>query len=121
VIRLKQVEHIVNESSLLQTLAHPFICAQVCAFQDARRLYLLLEYVPGGELFSYLRRERVIPEKAARFYASEIVLCYHYLHGLNVAYRDLKPENVLLTRTGHVKLADFGWVRLRARHLARAD
>jgi len=112
VIRLKQVEHIINEANLLQTLSHPFVVSQICSFQDDCRLYLLLEFVCGGELFSYLRQERVISHKAARFYACEIILCYHYLHDLNIAYRDLKPENVLLTRAGHIKLADFGFAKI---------
>jgi len=112
VLRLKQVDHIIDEANLLRDLAHPFVVSQVASFQDARRLYLVLEFVPGGELFFVLRRERVITDAATRFYASELVLVYHYLHELGIAYRDLKPENVLLSRTGHIKLADFGFAKV---------
>ncbi len=82
--------------------------------QDAARLYMLCEYVPGGELFSYLRREGQLPEGAARFYAAEIVLAFEYLHSLSVLYRDLKPENLLLTAKGHVKITDFGFAKVVA-------
>jgi serine/threonine protein kinase len=82
--------------------------------QDAAKLYMLCEYVPGGELFSYLRREGQLPERAARFYAAEIVLALEYLHSLSVLYRDLKPENLLLTAAGHVKITDFGFAKVVA-------
>ena len=80
--------------------------------QDERRLYMLLEYVPGGELFSHLRREVRLADAAARFYASEVVLAFEYLHALSIVYRDLKPENLLLTATGHLKIADFGFAKI---------
>jgi protein kinase X len=112
IIRLKQVEHILSEVRLLGELSHPFIVNLSASFQDDARLYMIMEYVPGGELFSYLRRERRLKEDTARFYASEIVLAYEYLHGKNIAYRDLKPENLLITRLGSLKIADFGFAKL---------
>ncbi|KAH8746764.1 kinase-like domain-containing protein [Diaporthe sp. PMI_573] len=81
---------------------------------------MILEYVPGGELFTYLRRLSHFDEAAARFYAAEIVLVFEYLHEKQggVAYRDLQPENLLLDEEGHIKLVDFGFLdsRLARRH-----
>jgi len=111
IIRLKQVDHIMSEAALLKELSHPFIVNLCATFQDSKRLYLILEYVPGGELFSFLRRERKISDDSARFYASEIVLALDYLHQKDIAYRDLKPENLLLSRSGHLKITDFGFAK----------
>ena len=72
---------------------------------------MLLEYVGGGELFSRLRKEGRFANDVALFYACEILLVFEYLHSLNVAYRDLKPENVLIDKYGHVKLTDFGFAK----------
>jgi len=111
ILRLKQLEHIKSEVRLLSRLSHPFIVNLLGHTQDARRVYLLFEYVPGGELFSLLRRSSHFAPSQAAFYAGEIVLALGYLHGLGVAYRDLKPENLLLDAAGHVKLADFGFAK----------
>lgn len=71
-----------------------------------------LDYCPGGEIFSYLRRQRRFPEHVSRFYLAEIVLILEFLHEREgVAYRDLKPENILLDAAGHVKLVDFGFAK----------
>lgn len=82
-----------------------------CAFQDNTNLYMLLEYVVGGELFSHLRRAGRFTNDMTRFYASEIVLAIEYLHSKNIVYRDLKPENLLLDQNGHVVLTDFGFAK----------
>lgn len=73
---------------------------------------MVLEYVHGGELFSHLRREGRFSDEVSKFYASEIVLAFAYLHGLNIVYRDLKPENLLITTTGHLKITDFGFAKI---------
>ncbi|GAO17761.1 uncharacterized protein UV8b_04169 [Ustilaginoidea virens] len=114
VIRLKQVDHVRHERAVLASVAgHPFITNLQASFSDRDRLYMLLDYVPGGELFSYLRKLRRFDEPTARFYAAEIVLVLEYLHEHKggVAYRDLKPENLLLDKDGHVKLVDFGFAK----------
>ncbi|CRK47796.1 hypothetical protein BN1723_020376, partial [Verticillium longisporum] len=74
---------------------------------------MLLDYVPGGELFSYLRKMRRFDESTAKFYTAEIVLVLEFLHEQQgrVAYRDLKPENLLLDKNGHIKLVDFGFAK----------
>ena len=112
VIRLKQVEHVKSEKDILLSIEHPFIVTLVAAFQDEKRLYMLMEFVNGGELFSYLRRQGRLSIDAARFYAAEIVSAFHYLHERNIVYRDLKPENLLLDARGHIKITDFGFAKV---------
>uniref|UniRef100_A0AAV1VBX3 AGC protein kinase n=1 Tax=Peronospora matthiolae TaxID=2874970 RepID=A0AAV1VBX3_9STRA len=108
IVQRKQVEHTRTERRVLGCTRHPFIVGLHYAFQTARRLYFVLDYCPGGELFYHLSRMKKLPEHMARFYAAEITLALEHLHGLGVVYRDLKPENILLTKDGHIKLADFG-------------
>ncbi|KAK2750442.1 serine/threonine protein kinase, AGC [Myotisia sp. PD_48] len=113
VIKLKQVEHVRNEiKCLFRVAGHPFIPMLITTFADNECLYMLQEYCPGGEIFSYLRRAHRFDESTARFYAAEIVLVLVYLHDMQgIAYRDLKPENILLDSEGHIKLVDFGFAK----------
>lgn len=113
IIKLKQIEHVKNERDVLAAVAgHPFITTMVASFQDADSLYMILDYCPGGEVFTYLRRSRRFDERTARFYAAEIALIFEFLHEKEgVAYRDLKPENILLDAQGHIKLVDFGFAK----------
>ncbi|KIV90760.1 hypothetical protein, variant [Exophiala mesophila] len=113
VIKLKQVEHVRNERDVLAAVAgHPFITNLITSFSDETSLYMLLDYTPGGEIFSYLRRARRFPFSTVQFYAAEITLILAYLHEVQfVAYRDLKPENILLDVDGHLKLVDFGFAK----------
>lgn len=84
----------------------------VASFQDTSTLYMLLDYCPGGEVFSYLRRARRFNEPTSQFYAAEILLILEFLHDKQgVAYRDLKPENILIDAEGHLKLVDFGFAK----------
>ncbi|KUJ06300.1 camp-dependent protein kinase A [Mollisia scopiformis] len=113
VIKLKQVDHVNHERSVLADVAgHPFITTLITSFSDHDSLYMLLDYCPGGEVFSYLRKAKRFDENTSRFYAAEIVLILEYLHEREgVAYRDLKPENLLLDGEGHIKLVDFGFAK----------
>mmetsp|Transcript_74632 Transcript_74632/g.199076 ORF Transcript_74632/g.199076 Transcript_74632/m.199076 type:complete len:367 (-) Transcript_74632:136-1236(-) len=112
IIRLKQVDHMKAERQILRMVSHPFLVNMLTVFQDEKRIFLLLEYVNGGELFSYLRKEGKIPNDHARFYSAEIVLAFQYLHGLEIVYRDLKPENLLIDHAGHTKITDFGFAKV---------
>lgn len=112
VMRLKQVEHVKAERQILSMIEHPFIVNLLATFQDEKRLFMLLEYVNGGELFSYLRKEGRLPNDHAKFYAGEIILAFQYLHSMNIVYRDLKPENLLIDCTGHMKITDFGFAKV---------
>jgi len=111
IIRLKQVEHIKNEKNILSEISHPFIVNLYSHFQDENNLYMLMEYVIGGELFSQLRKVGRFSNETSRFYAAEIVLALQYLHSKNIVYRDLKPENLLIDHEGHMKITDFGFAK----------
>ncbi|RKP09664.1 kinase-like domain-containing protein [Thamnocephalis sphaerospora] len=115
VVRLKQVEHIVNEKSILEQTRHPFLVNLLATFQDSVNLYMIMEYVVGGEMFTYLRKFQAsrarFPNHVAKFYAAQVVLAFDYLHSLDVIYRDLKPENLLLSESGNVKITDFGFAK----------
>ncbi|KAK7087781.1 ribosomal protein S6 kinase beta-1-like isoform X2 [Littorina saxatilis] len=104
----KDAAHTRAERNILEAVKHPFIVDLKYAFQTGGKLYLVLEFLPGGELFMQLEREGIIMEDACSFYCSEIVLAIEHLHSQGIIYRDLKPENVLLDKDGHVKLTDFG-------------
>jgi len=108
VVKRNQVEHTKTERSVMGSISHPFIVRLHYAFQTNSKLYFVLSYCPGGELFFHLGREGKFPESKAKFYAAEILCALDYLHQHDIIYRDLKPENVLLDREGHVCLTDFG-------------
>jgi len=113
--------HIVNRNEITHTLAerlvlarvnNPFIVPLKFSFQSEQKLYLVLAFVNGGELFHHLQREQRFNEERSRFYSAELLLALEYLHELDVVYRDLKPENILLDYTGHIALCDFGLCKL---------
>lgn len=108
IIKRKQVEHTRTERNVLGKLNHPFIVKLHYAFQTDAKLYFVLDYAAGGELFFHLSRMKKFPEHMARFYSAEITLALDAMHDHGVVYRDLKPENILLDGDGHIKLADFG-------------
>jgi RAC serine/threonine-protein kinase len=108
IIKRNQVEHTRTERSVLGYVNHPFIVGLTMAFQSKNKLYFVLDYCAGGELFFHLSKIGKFSESRAAFYASEIVLALEYIHQLDIVYRDLKPENVLLDARGHVRLTDFG-------------
>eukprot|EP00055_Hartaetosiga_balthica_P011730 m.54343 g.54343 ORF g.54343 m.54343 type:complete len:369 (+) comp7715_c0_seq1:506-1612(+) len=112
VVKLKQVEHAVNEVFILRRCAHPFIVNLMSLFKDNSRLYIALEYVPGGELFRKLRMSVKFSEHHASFYAAQILLALEYLHFNSIVYRDIKPENILFKRNGYIKLVDFGFAKI---------
>jgi len=107
-----QVEHVKAEKQLMEMLDCPFISNYLSSFQDERRIFLLLEYVHGGELYNRLRREGRLPVDHCKFYAAQLVLALHYLHELKIVYRDIKPENIMIDRMGNVKLIDFGFAKM---------
>ncbi|GAB1302920.1 cAMP-dependent protein kinase catalytic subunit PRKX [Apodemus speciosus] len=111
VIRLKQEQHVQNEKAVLKEINHPFLIKLLWTGHDNHFLYMLMEFVPGGELFTYLRNRGRFSSVAAIFYATEIVCAIEYLHSKEIVYRDLKPENILLDREGHIKLTDFGFAK----------
>lgn len=105
--RLQQVQRTLTEKRIL-TLSHPFITKLYSAFETHDNLYLVLEYCPGGDLYTLLEREESVHPDAIAFFVASIVLVLQHLHSHNIIYRDLKPENILLDAKGFVRLADFG-------------
>lgn len=109
-VHKRLVEQTKTERAILESVnRHPFVVKLFYAFQDQEKLYLILEYAQGGELFTHLAQERMFTEEVASFYMAEMVLALEHLHtNLGVVYRDLKPENCLLDAEGHLLLTDFG-------------
>lgn len=103
-----EVTHTLAERTVLAQVHSPFIVPLKFSFQTKEKLYLVLAFVNGGELFHHLQREQRFNEERARFYAAELLCALEHLHDFNVVYRDLKPENILLDYTGHIALCDFG-------------
>ena len=104
VVRLEQVEHINSEKTILEALDHPYIVKLSGTFQDQLNLYMVLEYIVGGEFFTHLRKSGRFDNATARFYGAQIVMIFEYMHNLNIIYRDLKPENLLLDKGGYLKI-----------------
>eukprot|EP01017_Pseudomicrothorax_dubius_P046712 TRINITY_DN8272_c0_g1_i3.p1 TRINITY_DN8272_c0_g1~~TRINITY_DN8272_c0_g1_i3.p1 ORF type:complete len:311 (-),score=93.38 TRINITY_DN8272_c0_g1_i3:220-1152(-) len=111
IVRQNQVDHIKSEKRILQEVSHPFLVNLRADFQDERYVYMLFDYVGGGELFSRLRKEGRFANDVGLFYISEILLAIQYLHEKDIVYRDLKPENLLIDKRGHVKITDFGFAK----------
>ena len=107
-VKPKHVEHTLYEKKILLSLEFPFIVRMYFHFKDNANLYMVLEFLNGGDLFTRLRSKSHFIEPHCRFYASQIVLAFEYLHHLDLIYRDLKPENVLLDSEGHIRITDFG-------------
>ncbi|KZF21595.1 Pkinase-domain-containing protein [Xylona heveae TC161] len=111
VVKMKQVEHTNDERRMLQKVKHPFLITLWGTFQDSKNLYMVMDFIEGGELFSLLRKSQRFPNPVAKFYAAEVTLALDYLHSMHIIYRDLKPENLLLDRHGHLKITDFGFAK----------
>ncbi|XP_009408996.2 probable serine/threonine protein kinase IREH1 [Musa acuminata AAA Group] len=107
-IRKNAVESILAERNILITVRNPFVVRFFYSFTSRENLYLVMEYLNGGDLYSLLRNLGCLDEDVARIYIAEVVLALEYLHSLRVVHRDLKPDNLLIAHDGHIKLTDFG-------------
>ncbi|KIK80728.1 hypothetical protein PAXRUDRAFT_833365 [Paxillus rubicundulus Ve08.2h10] len=112
IVDRKEITHTLAERLVLARVNNPFIVPLKFSFQSEQKLYLVLAFVNGGELFHHLQREQRFNEERSRFYSAELLLALEHLHELDVVYRDLKPENILLDYTGHIALCDFGLCKL---------
>ena len=108
IIKKKVVQQTKTERILLEKLDHPFIVKLIFSFQDQEKLYLVTEFMQGGELYFHLKRNISFKESTTRFYLCEILLALQYIHDKGYIYRDLKPENILLDKDGNIKISDFG-------------
>lgn len=111
-VRYRQVTHVKSEKDIALRVRAPFLTETRAVFQTEKMICMVSEYVAGGELFRRIRTEGRLSESAARFYASEVTLSLEYLHSLSILYRDIKPENILIDRSGHIKLVDFGFAKV---------
>lgn len=111
VINSNQLQHVKNEKKILQCISFPFVVTMKFYFKDNANLYMALDFVPGGEMFSHLQTYRKFSETMARFYTAQVILSFEYLHHLGIIYRDLKPENLLLDCRGYLKITDFGFAK----------
>ncbi|CAF3642631.1 unnamed protein product [Rotaria sp. Silwood1] len=111
IFKLRQIEHTLNEKRILQAISFPFIVNLNYHFKDNSYLYMVLEFIPGGDMFSLLRKVGRFSEQHARFYAAQIVLTFEYLHYLDIIYRDLKPEDLLIDTDGYLKVTDFSFAK----------
>ncbi|KAL3359223.1 hypothetical protein AABB24_016002 [Solanum stoloniferum] len=107
-LRRGQVEHVKAERNLLAEVDSNCIVKLYCSFQDDEFLYLIMEYLPGGDMMTLLMRKDTLTEDEARFYVAETVLAIESIHIHNYIHRDIKPDNLLLDRYGHLRLSDFG-------------
>ncbi len=113
IVAHKQQNNVLNEKNIMMACNHPFILRLYQTFKDPRKLYMLIEFVQGGELFGVVHTAKSdgIPDAQAKFYAAGIILALGYLHKKDIAYRDLKPENCLIDAAGYPKLIDFGFAK----------
>jgi len=108
ILENNELEHTRTEKEILQKLIHPFLVNLNYSFQTPDKLFFIMDYINGGELFYHLQKEHKFTPERVKFYCAEIILGLEYLHNSGVIYRDLKPENILLTDDGHICMTDFG-------------
>lgn len=107
----EQIENTILEKKILQSVDHPFLCSLVFCFQTEDRIYFIMNFIRGGELFQHLKRFKIFNEEQVKFYAAQIGMALQYLHEKGIIYRDLKPENILMNEEGYLQLADFGMAK----------
>mmetsp|Transcript_83575 Transcript_83575/g.115297 ORF Transcript_83575/g.115297 Transcript_83575/m.115297 type:complete len:234 (+) Transcript_83575:706-1407(+) len=114
VIESDSIENLKTEKSILLQVNHPFIIGMDYVFQKAYRIYFLMDFIQGGELFQHLSDSQRFTEEKTKFYAAQVALALGHLHKANILYRDLKPENILINNDGYIMLADFGLAKVLA-------
>ncbi|ORX49798.1 kinase-like protein [Hesseltinella vesiculosa] len=121
IISRSEVTHTMAEKTVLAKIRNPFIVPLKFAFQSPDKLYLVLAFINGGELFHHLQKEGRFNEERSRFYTAELLSALECLHDFNVIYRDLKPENILIDYNGHIALCDFGLCKLDMKENERTN
>jgi len=113
VVKTRQTEHTFNEKNILFSMDSRFIVKLYDYFCDSKSIYMNLEFINGGEMFTHIQKQkgRRFSGEIVRFFAAETVLAFEYLHNLDIIFRDLKPENMLIDARGHIRLTDFGFAK----------
>ena len=114
-IEKNQIIHVRNEQLLMSKVKSPWIVELKASFQEDDFLYLVMEYLPGGDLMNLLIKKDILSEAEAKFYIAELILAIESIHKLDCIHRDIKPDNVLIDKTGHIKLSDFGLAKVSDR------
>ena len=113
IVKYNLVDNILYEKRMMEESDHPFVLKLINTFQDQDRLFMMLEVVPGGELFAFLqKRGGYVPTKHARFISACVVSVFEYIHSKDICYRDLKPENLMIDAEGYIKMVDFGFAKV---------
>jgi len=112
IIKLKQVDHINNEKRLMAQIDYPFVVNMMGYAKDDRFVYIIMECIGGGELFTHLRRARKFSDEISKFYGAQTAGAFAHCHSKNIIHRDLKPENILMCQNGYSKLTDFGFAKI---------
>ena len=107
-MKANQVEHTMTERFVLEHIDSPFLVHMSYAWQTPEKLYVVMDYLTGGEIFFWIQKQRKFSESRARLYLAECCLAIKAMHDKDVIHRDLKPENILLDSEGHVKVVDYG-------------
>lgn len=111
IVKKRQISNVNNELAFLRACSHPNIARYHGSFQTKSHMFVVLEFVAGGELYSYIRSRQVLDVTSARVYLAQVICALSYVHTQGFVYRDLKPENILISQTGSLKLVDFGFVK----------
>ena len=106
-----QLMHVRTEKEIM-TASNPWIVKLKYSFQDELYLYLVMDFLPGGDLMNLLMKKEILTEDEARFYTAEMILAVDSVHKLNCIHRDLKPDNILIDKYGHIQLSDFGLAKI---------
>lgn len=116
IIQKDQLEHTRTEKMILEHVNHPYLVNLMYAFQTPSKLFFVMQFCKGGELFQHLRMSRKFEEKRAKFYTAQLTLALGHLHSKDIVYRDLKLENILMDENGNVCLTDFGMAKILKRN-----
>ena len=116
-----QIRHVINEQIIMSKASTPWIVELKSSFQEGDYLYLVMEYLPGGDLMNLLIEKDILTEKEAKFYISELILAVESIHNLDCIHRDIKPDNILIDKNGHIKLSDFGLAKISDKLYEKED
>lgn len=111
IVRTDQVSRVFFEKRIMMATAHPYLVDLRFVFKTNSYLCIVMPFIRGGEIYSYLRSKKTFSEYQTRFYSAQIILALQYMHRMNILYRDLKPENILLECDGYIKITDFGFAK----------